>query len=440
MNDPLFAKRLFPMNRACELTVPISGALKPMTQSPIVAFKRYITSRQLIVGRLMPVLLGALALGNAGPAAWAKTTATALTATANPTPPTSGQVITLTATVTINGGGTPTGGTVTFTDRYNNGSGNITEVLGTVQVQSANGTQGTAILATEVGGNGNHRFAATYNGTTTPLLAPSTSSGRNLAFSGLYGSATGLAVTGAAAPYTLTGTVSAFGPVIPTGTVTFTDTTTSATLGTATLSNTPASQFTPSQSYPLANLNDGNTGGTIGPAIGDFNGDGRLDYAVPVNSGSVAILLGKGDGTFTNGTTIATTSPFEPTSVVVGDFNGDGNQDLAVLSANGIGSVNVYLGNGDGTFGTATNFKVATATSGSRLLAIGDFNEDGFQDLVATNTSLNNVSVLLGNGNGAFNTAVTYSLNTSGILGQTAMECRGGRYRRGWKPGPCRSL
>jgi hypothetical protein len=388
-----------------------------MTHTPIVAFRRYMTSKAL-VGRLMPVLLGALALGTAGPAAWARSTATALTATANPTPPTSGQVITLTASVTISGGGTPTGGTVTFTDRYNNGNGNVTEVLGTVQVQSASGTQGTAVLATEVGGNGSHRFVATYNGTTTPLLAASTSASKTLAFSGLYGSATGLAVTGTTAPYTLTGTVSAFGPSLPTGSVTFTDTTTSATLGTATLSNTPASQFTPFQSYPLANLDDGNTGSTIGPAIGDFNGDGRLDYAVPVNSGSISILLGKGDGTFTTGTAITTTSPFEPTSVVVGDFDGDGNQDLAVLSANGIGSVNIYLGVGDGTFGTATNFKVATTNSGSRLLAEGDFNEDGIQDLVATNTTLNNVSVLLGNGNGTFKTAVTYSVNTSGNLGQ----------------------
>ena len=178
MNDSLFARRLFPKNHACELTVPISGALKPMTQSPIVAFKRYMTSRQFIVGRLMPVLVGALALGSAGPAGWAKNTNTALTVTTNPTPATSGQVVTMTATVTINGGGTPTGGTVTFTDRYNNGNGNITEVLGTVQVQSAAGTQGTAVLATEVGGNGNHRFQATYNGTTTPLLAPSTSTSK----------------------------------------------------------------------------------------------------------------------------------------------------------------------------------------------------------------------------------------------------------------------
>ncbi len=391
-----------------------------MTHFPIVALKRYMTSRQVLVGRLMPVLLGALALGSAGPAAWARATTTTLTVTTNPTPATSGQVVTMTATVRSNGGGNGpvAGGTVTFTDTYNGGSGNVTEVLGTVQVQSANGTQGTAILATEIGGNGNHNFVATFNGTTTPNRAASTSATKTLNFAGLYVSATSLAVTGATAPYTLTGTVSAFGPTIPTGTVTFTDTTTSATLGTATLTNTPASQFTPYQSYPLANLNDGNTGGTIGPAIGDFNGDGRPDYAVPVNSGSVAILLGNGDGTFTNGTTINTTSPFEPTSVVVGDFDGDGNQDLAVLSANGIGSVNIYLGNGNGTFGTPKNFKVATTNSGSRLLAVGDFDEDGIQDLVATNSSLNNVAVLLGNGDGTFGTAVSYSVNTSGNLGQ----------------------
>ena len=36
-----------------------------------------------------------------------------------------------------------------------------------------------------------------------------------------------------------------------------------------------------------------NTGGTNGPAIGDFNGDGRPDYAVPTNAGPVVIMLGK---------------------------------------------------------------------------------------------------------------------------------------------------
>jgi hypothetical protein len=423
MNDFLFVRRLFPKNHACELTVPISGALKPMTHSPIVALRRYMTSRQVFFGRLMPVLLGALALGSAGPAAWAKNTTTTLTVATTPTPAISGQVVTLTAKVTINSGGTPAGGNVTFTDTYNSGTGNVTEVLGTVQVQSANGTQGTAILATEVGGIGTHSFVATYNGTSTPNLAASPASvAKTLTFIGPYASATALAVSGTASPYTLTATVSAFGPVTPTGNVTFKDATLGTTLGTVNLTTTAASQFTPYQSYPLANLNDGNTGGTNGPAIGDFNGDGRPDYAVPANSGSVFILLGKGDGTFTNGTTITTTSPFEPTSVVVGDFNGDGKQDLAVLSPNGggIGSVNIYLGTGTGTFGAPKSFNVATANSGSRLLAVGDFDEDGIQDLVATNTGLNNVAVLLGNGDGTFSTEVSYptTTTTTGAEGQ----------------------
>ncbi|HET6218438.1 MAG TPA: FG-GAP-like repeat-containing protein [Acidobacteriaceae bacterium] len=360
----------------------------------------------------MPVLLGALALGTAGPAAWAAPQATSTALTAGPEAPTSGTVMDLTATVTTSPG-TVKGGSVTFTDTFNG----VSEVLGTVQVQSANGTAGTAILETEVGGIGIHQFVAVYGGTSA--LATSTSATQSVTFYGPYSSATALAVSGVAGNYTLTGTVSAFGPNLPTGNVTFVDTNSNATLGTAALTTTPATQFTPYTSYPLANLNNGNTGGTNGPAIGDFNGDGHLDYAVPANSGSVFILLGKGDGTFTTGTAITTASPFEPTSVVVGDFNGDGNQDLAVLSANGIGSVNIYLGNGDGTFKAAKNYAVATATSGSRLLAVGDFNRDGIQDLVATNTTLNTVAVLLGNGDGSFKTAVPYLLsNTTDNQGQ----------------------
>ena len=156
-------------------------------------------------------------------------------------------------------------------------------------------------------------------------------------------------------------------------------------------------------------MNNGQTGGTIGPAIGDFNGDGRPDFVVPTNGGPIVILLGKGDGTFTTGTPINTTAPFTPTSAVVGDFNGDGKQDLAVLSGQGIGSVNIYLGNGDGTFQPAKNFPVATSASASRLLAIGDFNRDGIEDLVATNSSLNQVAVILGNGDGTFNAPATYA-------------------------------
>ena len=94
----------------------------------------------------------------------------------------------------------------------------------------------------------------------------------------------------------------------------------------------------------------------------------------------------------------------------MGDFNGDGLQDLAVLSGSGIGSVNIYLGNGDGTFQAAKNYPVATTASSSRILAMGDFNGDGFQDLVATNPGLNQVGVILGNGDGTFNAPSSYDV------------------------------
>src|ERR1700677_379614 len=382
------------------------GALKPMTQPTIVSLRRRVTSRQASRGRWMPVLLSALALVAGGPAAWASA-ATTTTLFTNPVNPSSGAVITMTAQVSSTEF-TVAGGTVTFTDTYNG----VSEVLGTVQVQSTNGNPGTAILQIEVGGVGVHQFVASYGG--TAVFGTSSSSPQSVTFAGPYLSSTALATTGASPNATLTGTVSAFGPVTPTGSVTFTDTTSNFVLGTAALN--PASLqngFTPFTLYPIANTNNGNTGSTIGPAIGDFNGDGRPDYAVPTNAGPVVILLGAGNGTFTNGTTINTTSPFEPTSVVVGDFNGDGKQDLAVLSAAGTGSVNIYLGNGNGTFQTAKNYPVATSTSASRLLAVGDFNRDGIQDLVATNDGLNNVSILLGVGDGSFQAPVYYSVENN---------------------------
>ena len=299
---------------------------------------------------------------------------------------------------------TVAGGTVTFVDTYNG----VSETLGTIQVQSTNGNPGTAVLVTEVGGVGTHQFVATYNGTAT--LATSASTPQGVTFVGPYLSATALADTGSAPNYTFTATVSAFGPVSPTGNVTFTNTTSNVTLGTAALnSSTLVSGFTPVQNYAIAGMNNGNTGGTIGPAIGDFNGDGRPDYAVPTNAGPIIIMLGSGNGTFTTGTPINTTG-FTPVSVVVDDFNGDGKQDLAVLGASGTGSVNIYLGNGDGTFAAAKNYPVATTTSASRILAEGDFNRDGIADLVATNSGLNQVTILLGNGDGSFQAPVPYAV------------------------------
>ena len=100
-----------------------------------------------------------------------------------------------------------------------------------------------------------------------------------------------------------------------------------------------------------------NFGAGIGPvsvAVGDFNGDGRLDLAVAnVNSDNLSVLLGNGDGTFPAARDFA--AGRFPGFVTVGDFDGDGVEDLAVANG-GSDEVSVFLSNGDGSFQEARNF------------------------------------------------------------------------------------
>jgi FG-GAP-like repeat/FG-GAP repeat len=138
-------------------------------------------------------------------------------------------------------------------------------------------------------------------------------------------------------------------------------------------------------------------------AVGDFNGDGRQDLAVTnTATDDVSILLGDGTGSFSRAPDVFPGS--EPYSVAVGDFNGDGRQDLAV--ANDLSNnVSVALGDGTGRFGAVVNFGTGTLSTG---VAVGDFNGDGKQDLTVSNYGTNNVSILSGDGAGRFSAAVNF--------------------------------
>ncbi len=186
-----------------------------------------------------------------------------------------------------------------------------------------------------------------------------------------------------------------------------------------------------------ANANDevnillGNGDGTFQPPVsysvgqaplslqaGDFNGDGRLDLAVAnYYSENVSILLGNGDGSFK--TAVNYPVGAYPLFGPVGDFNGDGSLDLAVGNA-GNNNVSVLLGNGDGTFQPALNFPVGRSPGAP---AVGDFNGDGKLDLAVSNDysdSIGNISLLLGNGDGTFQPAVTLNTQTfpaSAVIG-----------------------
>jgi hypothetical protein len=139
--------------------------------------------------------------------------------------------------------------------------------------------------------------------------------------------------------------------------------------------------------------------------LADFNGDGILDLAVAEQSlggaDDVRVMLGNGDGTFQSPRRFWA-GPF-PFALAVGDFNGDGKLDLAVVSqyANTQGDNHVYvlLGNGDGTFQRFIKFPAGMSAS---ALVVGDFNSDGKQDILVGNYFTTRLELLSGNGDGTF--------------------------------------
>jgi hypothetical protein len=189
----------------------------------------------------------------------------------------------------------------------------------------------------------------------------------------------------------------------------------------------------PAGQRPYSKFSQAVAYGSAGPytdsvAVADLRGDGNLDLVVANyckiarpdycdDSGEVAVLLADGNGTFRAPVTYGTGAYFV-NSVAVADMNGDGIPDLVATNffknanGSGHGAVSVLFGNGDGTFQPPVIYDSGEYSTYS--VAIADLNGDGNPDLAVTNGSLggdNNgtVSVLLNNGNGSFQPAVSYS-------------------------------
>ena len=129
-------------------------------------------------------------------------------------------------------------------------------------------------------------------------------------------------------------------------------------------------------------------------ATGDFNHDGALDVVVLTLTG-FAMAIGNGDGTFRDPVTYPTKAAY---SLAAADFNADGNLDIVVADLDTPGTVSVYLGNGDGTFGAQPI--VSRTTEANYFVVVGDFNGDGKPDIAVIDPPY--ISVLLGNGDGTF--------------------------------------
>ncbi len=150
---------------------------------------------------------------------------------------------------------------------------------------------------------------------------------------------------------------------------------------------------------------------------GDFNGDGKPDFANIVRvyssspgwTSSVSVVLGNGDGTFNP----AILTPVQVSEFMVGDVNGDHKDDIIILHQvdwqHAMATFDVLISNGDGTFTPGNSYSITSNPLAGATLA--DVNADGVLDLVAADqASPGNVWTLLGNGDGTFQTPTFVSL------------------------------
>ena len=159
--------------------------------------------------------------------------------------------------------------------------------------------------------------------------------------------------------------------------------------------------FRPKNDFPLGMQ-------TQAVAAGDFNSDAKMDLMVTLDTPqlSLVLLTGTGTGSFNAPTFFPNTSGFDSPAIAATDLNGDAKLDLVVMHTiacftapcRAARSITVLLGNGNGTFQTPSEIDVGT---GPMAMAVVDLNRDGIKD-VAIGGGNTELSILLGVGNGTF--------------------------------------
>ncbi len=136
----------------------------------------------------------------------------------------------------------------------------------------------------------------------------------------------------------------------------------------------------------------------------DFNGDGSKDLAIVDSRGALRLYVGNGFGQFSQILLLGKVK--RKTGAAAGDFNGDGLPDLAIVpTKKSGGSVTLLLNNGVGSF---TPLPVLAPAKLSGPVLAGDFDRNGFDDLLAVQTSKpKGVMLLMSDGAGPLRTFQT---------------------------------
>jgi hypothetical protein len=165
--------------------------------------------------------------------------------------------------------------------------------------------------------------------------------------------------------------------------------------------------FLPAVNYPI-----GPPAAPISVAAGDLRDNGILDLVTDnINTHTVSVLLGNGDGTFQ----APVAYPIDENSwqvLALGDVTGNGKLDIVVAGS----TTSVLLGNGDGTFQPAITTRFGAALGQLADFKLADVNGDGKLDIVAVNSfgSQPALTIALGNGDGTFRQP--YSYNAPGFI------------------------
>lgn len=167
----------------------------------------------------------------------------------------------------------------------------------------------------------------------------------------------------------------------------------------------------PNDGLGNAAILDGNGDGSFGtlryffagnspqpPVVADFNQDGKPDVAFPQYfSGEVAIFLGQGNGSFQSPIFLSNLGGSGVEAIAVGDVNGDGKVDLAVTNTT-TNQVFTLLGDGQGNFASGGGF--ATGSDYPASIVIADFTGDGKVDIAVGGYSDERISIFKNTGNG----------------------------------------